>query len=146
MLQAEDQYMKMALHQAQLAFDKNEVPIGAIVIDALGNILGKGHNQSKQLNDPTAHAEMLAITAAMNTQGSPYLNDCSIYVTVEPCAMCAGALRWAKISKLIYGASESKVGYSLYQPSILHPSTQVKSALLNNECAELMQSFFKKLR
>lgn len=141
----DNHFMKLALQEAQKAFDRGEVPVGAVVV-ANSRIIARAHNLTEVLNDVTAHAEMQAITAAANVLGGKYLNDCTLYVTVEPCPMCAGALRWAQLSRLVYGASDSKRGYSTISPFLLHPKTVVTSGILSSECSELMQLFFKQLR
>ncbi len=138
-------YMRHALHEAQKAFDAGEVPIGAVIV-AAGRIIGRGHNLTETLQDATAHAEMQAITAATSTIGGKYLNDCTLYVTVEPCAMCAGALSWSQIGRIVYGAEDVKRGYRHYCKDMLHPKTVVASGVLASECEELMRSFFVKLR
>ncbi|ANI90537.1 tRNA-specific adenosine deaminase [Arachidicoccus ginsenosidimutans] len=139
-------FMQQALREAQKAFDADEVPIGAIVV--LNNrIIARGHNQVELLNDPTAHAEVLAITTACNALSAKYLPDAALYVTVEPCLMCCGALYWSKIGKIIYGASDEKNGFKKYvaqQP--FHPKTEVVAGVLENECAALMKSFFRNKR
>lgn len=134
-------YMRQALLLAQRAFDEEEVPIGAVVVCA-GKIVGKGWNQTERLQDPTAHAEMLAITAATETLGSKYLTECTLYVTIEPCVMCGGASRWAQVQRIVYGASEPKVGYNTVGPGVLHVKTAVTKGVLADECRELMQTFF----
>ena len=118
------EYMKMALVEAQKAFEKDEVPIGAIVV-CKGRIIARAHNLTEMLNDVTAHAEMQAITAAATNIGGKYLNDCTLYVTVEPCPMCAGAIAWSQLGKLVYGAEDEKRGYHRYAPDVLHPKTEV---------------------
>lgn len=138
-------YMKQALLEAQKAFDADEVPVGAVVV-AGGRIIGRGHNLTETLNDATAHAEMLALTAAMNELGVKYLPDCTVYVTVEPCVMCSGAMYWAKIAKLVYGASEEKYGFTVKAPTSLHPKTEVVAGVMQEECALLMKEFFKAKR
>lgn len=138
-------YMKQALLEAQKAFDADEVPVGAVVV-AGGRIIGRGHNLTETLNDATAHAEMLALTAAMNELGAKYLPDCTVYVTVEPCVMCSGAMYWAKIAKLVYGASEEKYGFSVKAPTSLHPKTEIVAGVMQEECALLMKEFFKAKR
>ncbi len=137
--------MRQALHQASLALDKGEVPIGAVVVCA-DRVIGRGHNMVETLQDPTAHAEMQAITAATSSMGGKYLVDCTLYVTVEPCAMCAGALAWSQISRVVYGTEDIKRGYRHYNSTMLHPKTKVSSGVLACECEELMRSFFAKLR
>jgi len=138
-------FMKQALKLAVRAGEEDEVPIGAVVV--LNNqIIGKGYNQTKKLEDATAHAEMLALTAAFQHLNSTILNECKLYVTIEPCSMCAGALKWARIGEVIYGAPEEKSGYTLYTPSLLHPKTKVKKGTLHEECAMLMSQFFEAKR
>lgn len=141
----DDYYMRQALNEARQAFDKGEVPIGAIVV-CKGRIIARGHNLTETLNDVTAHAEMQAITAAANVLGGKYLTDCILYVTIEPCPMCAGGLLWSQISKIVYGAKDEKKGYSVFSPSILHPKTEVVSGVMEDECASLMKEFFKQKR
>lgn len=137
-------FMKQALVEAQKAFDANEVPVGAVIV-ANNKIIGKGHNHTERLNDVTAHAEMQAITAAANYIGAKYLIDCTLYVTLEPCVMCGGALFWSQIGKVVYGASDEKRGYSK-AGNTLHPKTEVIKGVLADECADLVKTFFKKLR
>lgn len=138
-------YMKEALKQAQMAFDTGEVPVGAVIV-ADNRIIARAHNQTEQLTDVTAHAEMLALTSAFNYLGAKYLNDCTLYVTLEPCVMCAGAQYWAQLGRLVYGASDKKRGYSQVERNLLHPRTEVASGLLKEESEALMKSFFSKLR
>ena len=138
----DEKYMSEALKEARLAFDEDEIPIGAVVV-CRGIRLGKGHNMTERLHDPTAHAEMIAITAATEAMGGKYLNDCTMYVTVEPCPMCSGALNWAQIGRIVYGALDPKRGYSMFTPSLLHPKTEVQAGVLAEECSALMQDFFK---
>lgn len=138
-------FMRAAISEALKAFDKGEVPIGAVVV-AGGRIVGKGHNLVETLSDATAHAEMQALTAAMTAAGGKYLPQCTLYVTVEPCAMCAGACSWAQIGRIVYGAPDQKRGYSVYSNSIPHPKTEITGGVLAGECAEIMTSFFKNLR
>ena len=138
-------FMKEALKEAQLAFDRDEIPVGAVVVWK-NRIIARAHNLTETLNDPTAHAEMQVITAATNAVGSKYLNDCMLYVTLEPCPMCAGACFWSRVGSLIYGAEDVKRGYSFLNPKLLHPKTTVEKGVLNSECAELMVKFFKKKR
>ena len=137
--------MKDALREACTAASEDEVPVGA-VITCRGRIIAKGHNMTERLNDPTAHAEMIAITAATEAMGGKYLNDCTIYVTVEPCPMCARALAWAQIGRVVYGASDPKRGFSLFSPSLMHPKTEVVSGVLEEECGNLVSDFFKNKR
>ena len=144
-MEENEKYMKEALREAAFAAAKDEVPIGAIIV-CRGRIIAKGHNMTERLNDPTAHAEMIAITAATEAMGGKYLNDCTLYVTVEPCPMCAGALAWAQIGKVVYGASDLKRGFSLFSPSLMHPKTEVVSGILAEECGNLVSDFFRKKR
>lgn len=133
--------MRLALEQAALAFRKDEVPVGAIVV-CKGKIIARAFNLTETLNDPTAHAEMQAITAACNAVGGKYLDECTLYVTVEPCPMCAGALAWAQLCRLVYGADDLKRGYSLLPGNILHPRTEVTKGILSEEASALMKDFF----
>ena len=137
--------MRMALNEAERALSKREVPIGAVVV-AGGRIIGRGHNLVETLMDATAHAEMQAITAAMSTLGGKYLNECTLYVTVEPCVMCGGALAWSQIGRVVYGAPDDKRGYSTYSERIMHPKTEVVKGVLQQECEALMKRFFADLR
>lgn len=141
----DEYYMRQALNEARQAYDKNEVPIGAVIV-CQGRIIARAHNLTETLNDVTAHAEMQAITAAENVLGGKYLTDCTLYVTLEPCPMCAGGLLWAQIPKIVYGATDEKKGYSLFSPQILHPKTTVLAGVLAEECASLMKEFFKQKR
>lgn len=141
----EMQFMKAALEEAKKALEKQEVPIGAVIV-CNDVIIARAHNLTETLRDPTAHAEMQAITSATNYLGGKYLTDCKIYVTVEPCPMCAGALNWSQIPDLVYGADDEKRGYSTISAKLLHPKTKVKKGILENECRELMMSFFKTKR
>ena len=138
-------YMKQALVEAKKAFDKDEVPIGAVVV-CKGRIIARAHNLTEMLNDVTAHAEMQAITSAANNIGGKYLNDCTLYVTVEPCPMCAGAIAWSQLGKLVYGAEDEKRGYHRYAPDVLHPKTEVVSGVCADEATALMKEFFKNKR
>lgn len=140
-----EQFMKQALLEAHEAFQKDEVPIGAIVVYK-NKIIAKAHNLTEQLNDTTAHAEIQALTAATNFIGGKYLNDCTLYVTLEPCAMCAGALAWAQLGALVYGAYDPQRGFSHYSPSLLHKRTTVTSGILENECKTILTDFFKNKR
>jgi tRNA(adenine34) deaminase len=141
----EEHFMKAALEEAQIAFEKQEVPVGAVIV-CKNIIVARAHNLTETLKDPTAHAEMQAITAATNYLGGKYLTDCKIYVTVEPCSMCAGALNWSKVSELIFGTTDEKRGYSKTSSALLHPKTRVKKGILEKECRELMIDFFKAKR
>lgn len=135
----------MALAQASEAASEDEVPIGAVIV-CRGRIIGKGHNMTERLKDPTAHAEMIALTSATQAMGGKYLNDCTLYVTVEPCPMCAAALCWAQIGRIVYGATDPKRGYSLFIPSLLHPKTEVTSGVLGDECSKIVTDYFKSKR
>ena len=138
-------FMKQALLEAHKAFDKNEVPVGAVIV-ADQRIIARSHNQTETLNDVTAHAEMLAITAAADILGGKYLTGCTLYVTIEPCPMCAGALRWSQISRIVYGAPDEKRGYSTISPYLLHPKTSVTSGVMADDCSDLMKLFFQRFR
>jgi tRNA(adenine34) deaminase len=144
-METHERYMHMALQEAQLAFDQGEIPVGVVIV-CKDRIIARGHNLTETLNDVTAHAEMQAITAAASTLGGKYLQNCTLYVTVEPCVMCAGALGWAQVSTLVYGASDSKRGYSVFAPQALHPKTIVVKGVLESECSSLMTRFFQSLR
>lgn len=138
-------YMKQALMEAQRAAERGEVPVGAVVV-CHDRIIARSHNLTETLNDVTAHAEMQAITAAANYLGGKYLTDCTLYVTVEPCVMCAGAIAWSQMGRLVFGASDEKRGYHKYAPEALHPKTIVIQGVLADECASLMKQFFQKKR
>ena len=138
-------YMKQALAEANKAYRQGEIPIGAVVV-CRGKIIARSHNLTELLHDVTAHAEMQAITAAAEHLGGKYLTDCTLYVTVEPCVMCAGALGWSQISRIVYGTPDEKRGFQRFAPKALHPRTQVTSGVMAEECAELMQRFFKEKR
>ncbi len=144
-LEKDEKYMRLALEEAKLALEADEVPIGAIIV-AGGRIVGRGHNLVETLVDVTAHAEIQAITAAASTIGGKYLNDCTLYVTVEPCPMCAGALAWSQIGRIVYGASDPKRGFSTISDNMLHPRTVITAGVLREECEALMKNFFAKLR
>jgi tRNA(adenine34) deaminase len=141
----DEYFMKQALVEAHAAAAEGEVPVGAVVVCS-DRIIARAHNQTERLNDPTAHAEMLAITAAVGALGAKYLTDCTLYVTVEPCLMCAGAIGWAQISTLVYGASDEKRGYRQHAAAALHPKALVRAGILENECADAMQTFFRNKR
>lgn len=141
----DEYFMKKAFNEAVEAFEKGEVPVGAVIVSK-GKIIARAHNLTETLTDVTAHAEMQAITAAANLLGGKYLNDCTLYVTLEPCVMCAGALNWAQIGKIVYGASDEKRGFRKYAPQALHPKTELTGGTLGIESAELLQEFFKKRR
>jgi tRNA(adenine34) deaminase len=138
-------YMKLALKEAQKAEAADEIPIGAVIV-CNDQVIAKAHNLTETLTDVTAHAEMQAITAASSLLGGKYLNQCTLYVTVEPCVMCAGAIAWAQLGRLVYGASDEKRGYTVYAPHALHPKTAVTSGILEEECATLMRQFFARKR
>ena len=143
---SDETFMREALKEAQKAFDADEVPVGAIVV-CNNKIIARAHNLTERLNDVTAHAEMQAITAAANYLNGKYLNECTMYITLEPCVMCAGAIAWAQLGKLIYGAPDTKRGFNLLNENkILHPKTEVVSGLLATECADLIKTFFQKKR
>ena len=137
--------MKIALKEAQVAFDNGEIPVGAVIV-CKETVIAKAHNQTEQLKDFTAHAEMLAYTSASNYLSNKYLKDCTLYVTLEPCSMCAGASAWTQIGKIVWGASDPNKGFSSFQPNLLHPKTNIKSGVLEVECLKLIQDFFKKKR
>lgn len=138
-------FMREALKEAQRAFESDEVPIGAVVVHK-GSVIARGHNLVETLTDATAHAEMQALTAAMHAAGGKYLPGCTLYVTVEPCPMCAGASAWSQIGRIVYGAPDPKRGYTRLEGGILHPRTEVTGGVLEEECSALMKSFFGKLR
>ena len=144
-MEADEKYMREALREARMAGDGDEVPIGAVVV-CRGRIIARGHNMTARLHDPTAHAEMIALTAATEALGGKYLDECTLYVTVEPCPMCAAALCWAQLGRLVYGAPDPRRGYSLFSPSLLHPRTEVASGLLADECSTLVKDYFKSKR
>lgn len=141
----DEHYMRMALQEAQKAYDIEEIPIGAVIVSR-GRVVGRGHNLTEQLNDVTAHAEMQAFTAASQTLGGKYLKDCTLYVTVEPCVMCAGASYWTQIGTIVYGAAEEKRGFRSKGGSLLHPKTKLREGVLAMECATLMKRFFENKR
>ncbi|MGB3798565.1 MAG: nucleoside deaminase [Lewinella sp.] len=135
-------FMKQALAQARLAATIGEIPVGAVVVSH-GRIIARGHNQTERLNDVTAHAEIIALTAAANHLGDKYLRDCTLYVTLEPCPMCAGALAWAQLSRLVYGASDDKRGFMRFGRELLHPKTKLEFGILHDDCADVMTAFFR---
>lgn len=141
----DEKYMRMALDEAQKAYEADEVPIGAVIVSR-GQVIARGHNLTETLTDVTAHAEMQAITSATNMLGGKYLLDCTLYVTVEPCLMCAGALGWSQISRVVYGAADEKRGYHTFCPNPFHKKTVVQGGVLADECAKIMIDFFKKKR
>lgn len=144
-MELDEKYMREALVEARAAASEDEVPIGAVIV-CRGRIIAKGHNMTERLHDPTAHAEMIAITAASEAMGGKYLSDCTLYVTVEPCPMCAAALCWSQVGRIVYGAPDPKRGYSQYSPSLLHPKTEVTSGVFSDECGSLVSDFFKSKR
>ena len=141
----DEYFMRQAFIEAQKAQEKDEVPIGCVIVSQ-GRIIARAHNLTETLNDVTAHAEMQAITAAANVLGGKYLKDCTLYVTVEPCPMCAGAIAWAQLSRVVYAAEDEKRGYMLYSPIILHPKTKVAQGVMQDECSLLVKNFFKSKR
>lgn len=139
-------FMKVAIDEARRAYEEDEVPIGAVVVSK-GRIIGRGHNLTEKLNDVTAHAEMQAITAAANYLGGKYLEDCTLYVTVEPCIMCAGAIGWSQLKRIVYGAPDTKRGFTTFTSRTpFHPKSVVVSGVMEEECAEIMRSFFSRKR
>ena len=145
MTDTDERFMREALREARAAGAEDEVPIGAVVV-CRGRVIARGHNMTERLHDPTAHAEMIALTAATEALGGKYLDDCTLYVTVEPCPMCAAALCWAQLGRLVYGAPDPRRGYSLFSPSLLHPRTEAVSGVLADECAALVKDCFKSKR
>ncbi len=141
----DERFMSMALDEARLAMSEGEIPVGAVMV-CRGRVVARAHNQTEVLNDVTAHAEMIAITSAANLIGGKYLTDCTLYVTVEPCSMCASALGWAHVSRVVYGASDEKRGYRRLAPGVLHPKTIVSAGVLSDDCAALMKEFFRERR
>lgn len=138
--------MQIALAEARAAATAGEVPVGAIIVSATGSVIGRGHNLTESLCDVTAHAEIQAITAAASTIGGKYLTDCTIYVTVEPCLMCAGAIGWSQLSRIVYGCADPRRGYSVFTSNPFHPKATVKYGIMADECAALMRDFFKNKR
>jgi len=145
MIFTDEYFMKKALEQAQIAFDKDEVPVGAIVVHG-NQIIARAYNLTETLTDVTAHAEMQVYTAAADFIGGKYLHDCTLYVTLEPCTMCAGASYWTQVSRIVYGASDAKRGFHIHGKQLLHPKTEVVGGILENECGELVREFFKRKR
>ena len=141
----DEKYMREALREAGYAAESDEVPVGAVIV-CRGKIIGRGHYMTETLHDPTAHAEMIAITAATEAMGGKYLNDCTLYVTVEPCPMCAGALAWSQIGRVVYGAIDPKRGYSMFSPSLIHPKTEITAGVLADECGMIVSEFFRNKR
>ena len=138
-------FMRKALQEAELAYDKGEIPIGAVIV-INDKIIARGYNLTETLNDVTAHAEMQAFTAAADFLGGKYLNECTLYVTLEPCVMCAGASYWTQLKKVVYAASDSKRGFAKHQENLLHPKTEIATGIMENECSELLKSFFQSKR
>ncbi len=138
-------FMAEAMREARAAEAEDEIPIGAVVVFG-GRVIAKGHNMTERLHDPTAHAEMIALTAATEAMGGKYLNDCTLYVTVEPCPMCAAASAWAQVGRIVYGAIDPKRGYSKFSPSLLHPKTEVEAGVMAEECGALVSEFFRNKR
>ena len=145
MTRDDEYYMKRALEEAREAFEAGEVPVGAVVV-CRGDIIARAHNLTETLTDVTAHAEMQAITAAASELGGKYLNECTLYVTVEPCVMCAGALGWSQIGRVVFGTGDEKRGYRRFAPDALHPKTETTAGVLEEECRQLMQDFFRSKR
>lgn len=142
---SDEYFMNEALKEAQNAFDQDEVPVGAVVVSN-NRIIARGHNMTEQLGDVTAHAEMIALTSAANFLGSKYLNDCTLFVTLEPCLMCASAYKWAQLSRMVFGASDNKAGYHIVEAPVLHPKTEIKFGVLEAESADLLKQFFRSKR
>ena len=146
MEKTDEYFMRLALKEAEMALSENEIPIGAVIVANDGKVIARAHNQTETLHDVTAHAEMLAITAAANQLGGKYLSGCTLYVTVEPCVMCAGAIGWAQLSRIVYGCREEKRGFSRFAPQALHPRATITAGVLENDCKAVMQDFFKRKR
>jgi len=144
-IHSDEHFMKQAFKEAEAAFEEGEIPVGAVVI-CENKIIAKDHNRVERLNDATAHAEMLALTAAQNHLGSKYLNDCSLFVTLEPCSMCAGGLFWTQIGRIVIGASDKVRGFTRYNKQIIHPKTELKVGVMATECEILIKDFFQKIR
>ena len=140
-MDTDERYMRMALVEAQKALEADEIPVGCVIV-CDDQIIGRGHNLTETLQDVTAHAEIQAITAAAQTLGAKYLTECTLYVTLEPCVMCAGAIGWAQLSRVVYGASDEKRGFQTYAPKALHPKCKVERGVLEEECAQLLKEFF----
>ena len=143
--EVDERFMREALKEAEKAFEMDEVPVGAVVVHG-GRIVARAHNLTERLSDPTAHAEMQAITMVTGSFGGKYLDECELYVTLEPCAMCAAALNWAQLKRVVFGAYDEKRGYSRFSPSLLHPKTEVLSGILEEECADIIRCFFRNKR
>lgn len=144
-IHSDEHYMKLALQEAQEAYDEGEVPVGAVIV-CENKVIAKDHNRSVRLNDATAHAEMLALTSAQNYLNSRYLNECTMYVTLEPCIMCGGALFWTQIGKIVVGALDEKRGFSTYNENIIHPKTVIQTGVMRTECEAIIKDFFKNMR
>ena len=142
---SDEYFMKQAYAEALQAFEADEIPVGALVV-CRNRIIARAHNHTERLNDVTAHAEILALTTATEYLGSKYLNDCTLYVTLEPCVMCAGALKWAQLDRLVFGASDEKEGFMRYGKELLHPQTKIEMGLLEEPCSQLLKDFFKSKR
>lgn len=139
---SDEYFMNEALKEAQRAFEADEVPVGAVVVSG-ERIIARGYNMTEQLGDVTAHAEMIALTSAANFLGAKYLNDCTLFVTLEPCLMCASALKWAQLGRLVFGASDDKAGYHIVEQPVLHPKTEIRFGVMEEECSRLMKEFFR---
>ncbi|HMO39474.1 MAG TPA: nucleoside deaminase [Saprospiraceae bacterium] len=144
-IHSDEHFMQQALREAEKAWELGEVPVGAVVV-CDNQIIARGHNQTEQLQDVTAHAEIIALTAAANYLGSKYLDECTLYVTLEPCVMCAGALAWAQLGRLVYGAADDKRGFMRFGKGLLHPKTRLEYGILTEDCSLLMKAFFKGIR
>ncbi len=144
-METDEKYIREALAEAVRAAEEDEVPVGAVIV-CKGRIIARGHNMCEKLNDPTAHAEMIALTSATEAIGGKYLNDCTLYVTMEPCPMCAAALNWAQLGRLVFGASDPKRGFRLFSPYLLHPKTEITSGILSDECSKPVSEYFKNKR
>lgn len=144
-IQSDEQFMKKALQEAQLAYQVGEVPVGAVIVSEQ-QVIARGHNTTEQLHDVTAHAEMIALTAAANYLDAKYLTECTLYVTLEPCVMCAGALAWAQIGRVVFGAADEKRGFLRFGKELLHPRTKLEYGVLEEDCRRLLQSFFREKR
>ena len=142
---SDEYFMNEAIKQAELAFQKEEIPVGALVVSN-NRIIARGHNMTQELQDVTAHAEMIALTSASNFLGAKYLTECTLYVTLEPCLMCASALKWAQLGRLVFGASDDREGYHVIEKPVLHPKTEIRFGVLEEECASLIKKFFKNKR
>ena len=142
---SDEYFMKKALDEALLALSKDEVPVGAVIVSG-NQIIGKGHNLTEQLQDVTAHAEILALTAASNHLGAKYLENCKLYVTLEPCAMCAAAINAAQIAEVVFATPDPKRGYTLYEPPLIHPKTKIQAGIMSDECSQILKDFFRKKR